>query len=212
MEDEFCGMLEGELIDIVQGGSGGVSYYPDLVGLPSINGVTLVGNKSGEDLGLASKGDIPSVDDFATKGELPTKVSQLENDAGYLKEMPGDYVTEAELQGKGYASESYVDAKVAELVNSAPDTLNTLGELASAIEGNKDLIDAIKVPTKTSELTNDSGFITAEDIPQQDVDLSNYYTKSETESYVANQGFATKGYVDSLVGDINTALENVLGV
>lgn len=95
----------------------------------------------------------------------------------------------------GKASTSYVDAKVAELVNSAPDTLNTLGELASAIEGNKDLIDAIKVPTKTSELENDSGFITAEDVPS--TDLSNYYTKSE---------------IDSLVGSINTALENVLGV
>lgn len=182
MEDEFCGMLEGELIDVVQGGSGGgTSYYPDLVGLPSINGVTLVGNKSGKDLGLASKSDIPSVDNFVTKGELPTKVSQLLND-------------------ENFAKESYVDTKVAELVNSAPETLNTLGELATAIESNKDLIDAIKVPTKTSDLVNDSGFIT-----EADVALTNHYTKEETESYVQN-------YVDGVVGDINTALEDILGV
>lgn len=166
MEDGFCGMLEGELIDVVQGG-GGTSYYPDLTGLPAINGVTLVGNKTGKELGLASASDIPDVGGFATKGELPTKVSQLDND-------------------EKYAKEEYVDSKVAELVNSAPETLNTLGELASAIKENQDLIDAIKVPTKTSELTNDSGFITADDIPQQEVDLDNYYTKSETENLISS--------------------------
>ena len=43
-------------------------------------------------------------------------------------------------------------------------------------------------------------------------EFDNYYTKGETESFVQNQNFATKGYVDDLIGNINTALENVLGV
>lgn len=79
----------------------------------------------------ASKGDIPVV---------PTNISAFNNDAGY-------------------ATTSYVDGKVAELVNSAPEMLDTLGELAKAVEDNKDIIEGIKVPTKTSELTNDSGFV-----------------------------------------------------
>lgn len=178
-------MLSGELVGarIVGGsGSGGTSDYEQLINKPSINGVTLIGNKTTEALGIVSE-------------ELDPTVPQ------YVKD-----ITQQDISNwNSKATESYVDAKVAELVNSAPDTLNTLGELASAIESNKDLIDAIKVPTKTSELTNDSGFITADDIPQQDVDLTNYYTKAETQEYVQN-------YVDSLVGNINTELENVLGV
>lgn len=48
----------------------------------------------------------------------------------------------------------------------------------------KALIDAIVVPTKTSQLTNDSGFITAEDIPEAQVpDLSGYALKSNAETW-----------------------------
>jgi len=39
----------------------------------------------------------------------------------------------------------------------------------------------INIPTATSELTNDAGFIT-----QDDVDLTNYYTKSETDGNINN--------------------------
>lgn len=170
-------MLKGQLMGArIVGGSGGTNDYEQLTNKPSINGVKLVGNKTTADLGIVSVETDPTVPQ-------------------YVKNISEQNI--ADWNGK--ASISYVDAKVAELVNSAPETLNTLGELASAIEDNKDLIDAIQVPTKTSELENDSGFITAEDVPS--ADLSNYYTKSETESYV-----------NSVVGDINTALENVLGV
>ena len=43
----------------------------------------------------------------------------------------------------GYATENYVDNKVADLVNSAPEALNTLGELAIAIENHEDAYDAL---------------------------------------------------------------------
>lgn len=49
----------------------------------------------------------------------------------------------------------------------------------------KGLIDKIKVPTKTSELTNDSGFITTEEVP--DVDLSLYSTTAQMKAYVQEQ-------------------------
>ena len=51
---------------------------------------------------------------FATKDELntkadvediPTKVSQLENDSNYLTSIPSEYVTETELNDKGYLTE-----------------------------------------------------------------------------------------------------------
>ena len=88
----------------------------------------------------------------------------------------------------GLASESYVDSKVAALINSAPTTLDTLGEVATALQnnastvealnsaiGNKankadlatvatsgsysDLTDKPTIPTKVSQLTNDSGYL-----------------------------------------------------
>lgn len=52
----------------------GSSDYNDLTNKPSINGTELVGDVSLEDIGAASVDDIP------------TKVSDLENDAGYITE------------------------------------------------------------------------------------------------------------------------------
>ena len=43
----------------------------------------------------------------------------------------------------GYATEAYVDNKVADLVNSAPEALDTLGELATALENHEDAYDAL---------------------------------------------------------------------
>jgi hypothetical protein len=42
-----------------------------------------------------------------------------------------------------YATTDYVDTKVADLVNSAPEALNTLGELAAALETHEDAYDAL---------------------------------------------------------------------
>ena len=41
------------------------------------------------------------------------------------------------------ATKNYVNTKVADLVNSAPETLDTLGELAVAIDENKEVVDAL---------------------------------------------------------------------
>ena len=41
------------------------------------------------------------------------------------------------------ADKSYVDEKVAELVDSAPETMNTLGELAIALQENQDVVDVL---------------------------------------------------------------------
>ena len=46
--------------------------------------------------------------------EVPTKVSELENDKGYLTSIPSEYVTETELENKDYATETFVINKIAE--------------------------------------------------------------------------------------------------
>lgn len=60
------------------GGSGVAPYYADLPDKPSINGKTLSGNKTTEDLGLASSEQV--VPSGGTTGQVLTKRSNLPND------------------------------------------------------------------------------------------------------------------------------------
>lgn len=73
-EKPAAGIPEEDLSQAVRNklNSGGVSDYADLNNKPGINGVTLSGNKTAAQLGLAAAEDVP------------TKTSQLQNDAGFL--------------------------------------------------------------------------------------------------------------------------------
>lgn len=55
---------------------------------------------------------------------VPTKTSDLANDSGFLTQHQSL---------NGLATEAYVNTKVASIVNSAPETLDTLNELAEAL-------------------------------------------------------------------------------
>lgn len=48
---------------------------------------------------------------------------------------------ESEMVNK--ADKTYVDEKIVDLVNSAPETLDTLGELATAFEENSDIVEIL---------------------------------------------------------------------
>ena len=61
-----------------------------------------------------------SIADKADKSEIPTKVSQLENDEGYLTTIPSEYVTESELNDKGYLTSESLTT-----INSDIDELET---------------------------------------------------------------------------------------
>lgn len=52
-----------------------------------------------------------------------------------------------------FASEDYVNTEVAALVNSAPETLDTLGELATAFNENKEVVEALDnaITTKANQ-------------------------------------------------------------
>ena len=78
---------------------------------------------------------------------------------------------------EGLATTEYVDKKVADLVNSAPETLDTLGEVAEAIEENADIVEALnsaignKVSkagdTMTGSLRVNSGDITGSSVSKE---------------------------------------------
>lgn len=70
-----------------------------------------------------------------------------------------------------------------------------------SLVGNKTLAElGIVIPTKTSELENNSGFITASALPTKVSDLEN------------DSEFTTKTYVDNAVGAVSEALSNFDGV
>lgn len=50
---------------------------------------------------------------------------------------------------------SYVDKKIAALVNSAPETMDTLGELAAVLDENQDAVDVLNEAIGTRALTSD---------------------------------------------------------
>lgn len=54
---------------------------------------------------LADKPTIPSLDGYAKTSDIPAKVSELENDSNYLSSIPEEYVTDTELEAKGYLTE-----------------------------------------------------------------------------------------------------------
>lgn len=92
---------------------------------------------------------------------------------------------------KKLATEEYVNTEVANLVNSAPETLDTLGELATALKENSDIVDILN-----SAITNkaDKSEIVQSDYNQNDEtaldyiknrpfyegDLEEYYVLEET--------------------------------
>lgn len=65
----------------------------------------LIANLDEEVQKKANKTEIPDISGKADRIEIPTRVSQLENDSGYLTAIPDDLVTESELQSKGYLTE-----------------------------------------------------------------------------------------------------------
>lgn len=98
--------------------------------------------------------DIGALPDTTEIPVVPTNIGAFDNDVGYLTQHQSlaDYPKKTELANiatsgdytdlintptipstKGLATETYVQNKIAEVVNSAPGTLDTLNELAQAL-------------------------------------------------------------------------------
>lgn len=75
---------------------------------------------------------IPNLADYYTKEQINALIPSLEG-----------YATEAWVLGKGYATESFVNTKIADLINGAPTTLDTLKEIADAFAQSQDVIEAL---------------------------------------------------------------------
>ena len=108
----------------------------------------------------------PTWNDVTDKPTIPTKVSELTNDSGYLTSIPGEYVTETELENKGYLTEhqdisgkadktelhSHSNKTVLDRITSAKITE---WDNKSTFDGNyNSLTNKPTIPTVSNDLTN----------------------------------------------------------
>lgn len=101
------------------------------------------------------------ITDLGIPGSMPTKVSELSNDSGYqtatqvnsivdgkgfLTEVPAEYVTDTELNGKGYQTASQVESAI------TGKGYQTSSQVQSAIEAaTSDFITNADLPTSITE-------------------------------------------------------------
>ncbi|MCD8093959.1 MAG: hypothetical protein LUF01_14490 [Bacteroides sp.] len=194
------------------GSGGGTTDYSELQNKPSINKVVLEGNKTSEELGLQPQGD------YITGNALAEALSgYVQAVAG--KGLSTNDLTN-ELLNKLNALSNYDDTSLRQLCLSLQQQLNTLlsGNVSSAIESfneiiaflanvedsetlegiiaglNKRISDVLSaIPTKTSQLTNDSGYLTKHQ------DLTGY----ATQTWASGQITATIGTANELLDEIN---------
>lgn len=204
-KDDNIALLNGEDL--------GTNNYQDLQNKPEINGVSLNGNLTASELGLASTSDIP------------TKTSQLTNDSGYITSLDG-YATEEWVNSQGFATNESVTEGLAEKQDKLVkgNGINISGNTISAdyssidnkpslngktLEASTNIVPAIQVqaiPTKltiTPSLGNQTG---------QAVELPGYDTSTNASGILTSQVFGilndkyTKEEIDNINSAINTAI------
>ena len=145
----------------------------------------------------------------ANKTEVPTKVSQLTNDSGYIKQADiSNKVDRSEMNSALLlkADKTEIPKKVSELTNDK-------GYLVQAdidLKANKADVDAAlalkadktEIPVNVSQLVNDAGYLTE----VEDIDLSEYAKSADVNAALELkadktqlEGLATETYVDDAI-------------
>ena len=173
----------------LSGGGGGTSDYERLSNQPKINGVTLVGNKTSDDLNLQPKGNYltsetdPTVPQWAKN---PTKPSYIATEVG--ADASGTAVTK--VSEHNTAADAHSDirllvqgltARLNTLADSDDDTLDQMSEIVAYIKSNKTLIDAI----------------TTQKVSVADI-VDNLTTNVTNKPLSAAQGVALKALIDGI--------------
>lgn len=158
----------------------------------SVSGVT------GEEVHQLDEKFIP--DTIARVEDINTAINNITRPITSVNGQTGDVVLTASDVGalpdttnipsiEGLASENYVETKIAELVNSAPETLNTLNELATALGNDPNFATTIAAEIGTKANANDL--------------TSHIDNKSNPHNVTAAQiGAATEEYVNNAISNI----------
>lgn len=132
--------------------------------------------------------------DKADKTQLPTKTSELVNDSGFI----GTDVEQELRSGITQATEiaNTAQSDVNALRTNVQQNTTTLGQKA----------DRTELPTKTSELVNDSGFATNASVDEKIGGVTSSIP-TKTSQLNNDAGYTTQSYVDSQIGNVLTQEE-----
>lgn len=156
--------------------------YRELSNKPKINNVELDGNKSLSDLGII----YPVTSVNSQTGDVtifvPTKLSDLSNDTGFITNLVdnlANYYLKAEI---------YTKQEVTTLINAIQKVTITIVEELPAT-GDSNVIYFVPKTGSGNDTYNEYIYINNswEKIGDTDVDLSNYYTKSQTDTLLNNK-------------------------
>lgn len=123
----------------LKGTDGSGSDYKQLKNKPSINGVEIDGNKTLDDLGIQQKGEYiteetdPTVPQWAKENTKPTYTAS---------EVGADSAGSAGMALSD--AKEYTDNKIADLVGGAPETMDTLKELADALKTEQSTVEVLR--------------------------------------------------------------------
>lgn len=195
-------------------GGGESGNYNNLENKPSINSVTLIGNKTPADFGLYGTNNAPPypVKSVNTKtGDvvltasdvgalpdttvIPTKTSDLTNDSGFIN-ASGAPVQSVDGD-TGTVTTNAVKVVAQTLTEAQKGIARTnIGAGTSSFSGDYgDLSNKPTIPTKTSDLTNDSGFLT-------DVPVDSVNGKTGVVELAASDVGAVAKAGDTMTGDL----------
>lgn len=129
------------------------------------------------------------------------KLQARENIGAGTSNFSGDY---EDLINKPYIpsydnvpTKDYIDEKISDLVNSAPETLDTLGEIASALEENEDVIS-----TLNSVVSNKVDKVAGKGLSTND--FTNEDKTNLEENSLARHSHTNKSILDSTTASFTT--------
>lgn len=205
-DNEGIGLRVGDVVDI------GTKSYSELTDKPTLEGVEIVGDMTLDDVNaytqtevdtlLSAKANTEDLAEVATSGSyndledkpsipvVPTNVSAFNNDAGYLT---------------GYTETDPTVPSWAKAPSKPTYTASDVGALP----------DSTHIPSKVSELSNDSGYITTETDPTvpawAKASSKPSYTASEVGALPSNTTYVSTVNGNSGAVTVNEALTPLIG-
>ena len=182
-------------VSSVNGKTGAVVLTASDVGaLPNTTTIPTKTSQLDNDSGFI---DSSALDEYAKTADIPTKTSQLTNNSGFItaNDVPVQSV------------DGLIGAVVTNAVKTTPQSLTdtqkaqartNIGAGTSSFDGNyENLSNKPTVPTQTSQLENNSGFITSADVPTKVSQLNNdtgFITSNDVPEYSVIKATDTTDY------------------